>query len=252
MSSILVWLAILPSIVLIVRVLRLDRVESEPPGLLIKVFLLGALSCVPASILESVGDRLLLATASSELLYTIGLYLLVVPLSEEGVKYLAMRAARKSPAFNYTFDGIVYGVVASLGFATVENILYVLGLYDIGVAVMRAFLSVPLHCVCGVFMGYHYGLSYRSQALGRDGEARAQRWLAYLVPVIIHGVYDMSLSVGSDMVTLAGLALTVFVFALAIRRTMRASREDQAFWGGYRPIAPATPVAPKGYEDGGL
>ena len=234
MLDILIWLAILPSAILIFRVLKLDKVEEEPPKLLLKVFILGALSCIPAAILETVGDMLVTGVAWDELSYAIGLFMLVVPFSEEGVKYLAMRSVRKRPEFNYTFDGIVYGVMASLGFATLENVLYVVGLFDIGVAFARAFLSVPLHCVCGVFMGYYYGMAHRYKALGQNSSARTNRVLALVVPALIHGLYDFAMSVEDAQISIAGLVFTLAIFVLAIRRTRLSADQDEAFWGGYQ------------------
>ena len=239
MIDVLIWMAILPSAILIYRVLRLDKVEEEPPGLLMKVFLFGALSCIPASILEAVGDSLLMNIVTSEMAYAIGMFLIVVPFSEEGVKYLAMRAVRKRPEFNYTFDGIVYGVMAILGFATLENVLYVVGLSDIGVAFARAVLSVPLHCVCGVFLGYYYGLAHRYKALGNQSQANLNRLLALFVPAIIHGIYDFSLAIDDVSVTISGLVFTLAVFLLAVRRVRLSSDRDEAFWGGFQTPVPA-------------
>ncbi|MBR1830663.1 MAG: PrsW family intramembrane metalloprotease [Atopobiaceae bacterium] len=234
MLDILIWLAILPSGVLIYRVLKLDKVEEEPPGLLLKVFLLGALSCIPAAILETVGETVIANIARDELMYAFGMFMLVVPFSEEGVKYLAMRSVHKRPEFNYTFDGIVYGVMASLGFATLENVLYVVGLFDVGVAFARAILSVPLHCVCGVFMGYYYGMAHRYKALGQDSSATANRVFALVVPALIHGLYDFAMSVDDAQISIAGLVFTLAIFVLAIRRTRLSADQDEAFWGGYQ------------------
>lgn len=233
MLDILIWLAILPSAILIYRVLMLDKVEEEPPGLLMKVFLLGCASCIPAAILESIGDAILQEIAWNEVSYALGLFFFVVPIAEEGVKYLVMRTVRKRPEFNYTFDGIVYGVMASLGFATLENVLYVVGLFDVGVAFARAILSVPLHCVCGVFMGYYYGMAHRYKAMGINAEANRNRLLAFVIPVVIHGLYDFALAVDDSQITIAGLLFTLAMFVLAIRRTRLSADQDQAFWGGY-------------------
>ncbi|MDO5708805.1 MAG: PrsW family glutamic-type intramembrane protease [Coriobacteriales bacterium] len=233
MTNILIWMAVLPSIILIRRVLALDKVESEPTGLLIKVFVLGCLSCIPATVLEVVGDTILLNLDLSEFSYAICLFLLLVPFSEESVKYLAMRSVRKRQEFNYTFDGIVYGVMASLGFATLENLIYVLGYGDITLAAMRAISSIPTHCVCGVFMGYYYGMSNRYKALGQSHEARGNAVLALLIPVAIHGIYDFSLSVEDPYISIFGFVFTLVMYALAIHRVRLSSKNDEAFWGGY-------------------
>lgn len=249
MIDLLLWLAVLPPAILFYRVLKLDKVEQEPFGLVARTFLLGCLSCIPAALIEAVGDNLALEFMPSEAAYNVFVFLLLVPLAEEGVKYLAMRTVRKNEAFNYTFDGIVYGVAASLGFATLENILYVVGLFDIVTAVARAFLSIPLHCVCGVFMGYYYGLGHRYRLLGEADKSRSNYILALVIPAIIHGLYDYSLSVDNGWISLAGLLFTFAMFVLAVKRVRLSSAQDEAFWGSTeqhnaatQPVQPAQPV----------
>lgn len=229
MFNLLIWLAILPSAILVYLVLSRDKVESEPPRLLIKVFLLGALSCIPAVILESLGDWLAQSIAWSQLSYSFLMYMLVVPCSEEFVKFCAMRSVRKSPEFDYTFDGIVYGVMASLGFATLENLFYVLGLYDIATAVMRAFISIPVHCTCGVFMGYHYGLARWYDCHGQSSQASRNARLSLIVPIVIHGLYDFSLDVSSFTVIIFGLVFTIAMLIKAVKRVRMSSSQDTPF-----------------------
>lgn len=249
MISTLIWLAVLPSALLIYRVLKSDKVESEPPRLIIRVFLLGAASCFPAALLETFGETLVTNIVSTQAMYSALMFLFVVPAAEEFVKFLAMCSIRKRPEFNYTFDGIVYGVAASLGFATLENILYVVGLFDIVTAVARAFLSIPLHCVCGVFMGYYYGLGHRYRLLGEADKSRSNYILALVIPAIIHGLYDYSLSVDNGWISLAGLLFTFAMFVLAVKRVRLSSAQDEAFWGSTeqhnaatQPVQPAQPV----------
>ena len=243
MIDILIWLAILPSAVLIFQVLKSDKVESEPFGLLARVFVLGAIGCIPAALLEGIGETIAMNIAWSQLSFSALMFLIVVPCAEEIVKYVAMQSVRKNPAFNYTFDGIVYGVMASLGFATLENLLYVLGIGDLTTAIMRGILSVPLHCTCGVFMGYYYGLAQWFRAHGRSNDATTNSLLSFVIPVIIHGLYDFSLDVDSAIVTIAGLLFTVVVLILAIRRVRASSSQDTPFGGV--PIHPQqVPVQP--------
>jgi len=227
----LLWAAILPSGILCKRILNLDKVESEPAGLLWKVFLLGCLSCVPASILEAAGESIIPEDLSPTA-YSVAMFFVMVPLVEEGCKFFALNTVRNEPAFNYTFDGIVYGVMASLGFATVENILYVFVSGSFGVAFTRAILSVPLHCVCGVFMGYYYGLAHRNGKLGHEETKVLYLLLSLLVPMLIHGIYDVCLSLDDPIVTLGGLAFTLVLFVLAVQRTRISAAQDEAFWGG--------------------
>ena len=231
MISTLIWLAVLPSALLIYRVLKSDKVESEPPRLIIRVFLLGAASCFPAALLETFGETLVTNIVSTQAMYSALMFLFVVPAAEEFVKFLAMCSIRKRPEFNYTFDGIVYGVAASLGFATLENLFYVLGEGSYTVAIMRGVLSVPLHCTCGVFMGYYYGLTQWYRAHGQKSEASKSQTLTLLVPIIIHGLYDYSLDVDNAAVTIAGLVFTVVMLVLAVRRVRLSSSQDTPFGG---------------------
>lgn len=227
----LLWAAILPSGILSKRILDLDKVDREPARLLWKVFLLGCLSCAPAAILEAVGQGFIpeqiSATAQS-----IAMFLVLVPFVEETCKFFALNSIRNEPEFNYTFDGIVYGVMASLGFATIENIVYVFLTGSITVAVTRALLSVPLHCVCGVFMGYYYGLAHRNGILGHGEMRSLYLSLALIVPMLIHGIYDVCLSLDDPTMSTGGLVFTLVMFVLAIQRARISAAHDEAFWGG--------------------
>lgn len=223
----LLFLAILPSVLLAKRVLAYDRIEKEPPRLLARLFGLGMLCCIPAAIIEGVGDALISSLTSSERLVSMLTYLALVPLAEEGMKYLALRTVRTNSEFNYTFDAIVYGVMVGLGFATLENVLYVFEFQSISTAVMRGILSVPLHCTCGVFMGYYFGVMRGQEVRGEASEARKARNMALLIPWFIHGIYDFSLDVEFDLAIVLGLLFTIAVFVMASRQVRVASANDR-------------------------
>ena len=91
----LLWAAILPSGILCKRILNLDKVESEPAGLLWKVFLLGCLSCVPASILEAAGESIIPEDLSPTA-YSVAMFFVMVPLVEEGCKFFALNTGPHS------------------------------------------------------------------------------------------------------------------------------------------------------------
>ena len=224
--TVLFWLAILPSILLARRVLGYDKIEKEPFSLLARLFALGMLSCVPASLIETAGDVALSLFEPSKGLYSALTYLIVVPAAEELSKYWMLRHTWNNKNFNYTFDGIVYGVMVGLGFATLENILYVLSEGTLTIAIMRGILSVPLHCTCGVFMGYYYGVAKGLDAQGLTERSRFARRLCIAVPWIIHGLYDYALDTESEIALVLGLAMTIIVFVLASRQVRFASKHD--------------------------
>jgi len=156
----LLAIAIAPAAILLFYVYQKDKYEREPLGLLFKIMVFGALACIPAAVLEMLIEPLLMAGTESEAssLWAIFVYaVLGVGLVEEGCKFFVLqRSSWRSPYFSQRFDGIVYAVSASLGFALLENILYVMS-SGFSVGIMRALTAVPMHCAFGVFMGLQYG-----------------------------------------------------------------------------------------------
>jgi len=156
----LLAIAIAPAAILLFWVYQKDKYEREPLGLLFKIMVFGALACVPAAVLELIIEPLLMTGAESGMASLWGIFtyaLLGVGLVEEGCKYLVLQQSTwRSRHFSQRFDGIVYAVSASLGFAVLENILYVMsGGFSVGI--LRALTAVPMHCAFGVLMGLQYG-----------------------------------------------------------------------------------------------
>ena len=155
---VLIAAAVLPAAFLLYRVYKMDTIEKEPWSILRKLLLWGALSGIPAALVESlltglVGNLLEKGT----LLYNFIFGFIVAALVEESFKFFFLyKFTFKSPHFNYRFDGVVYAVFVSMGFAILENVLYVFQ-GGLGVAVSRALLALPLHAACGVYMGIAYG-----------------------------------------------------------------------------------------------
>ena len=140
-------IAVIPSIILGFFVYKKDILEKEPIGLILKLFLLGAFSILPAATLENIIMNLIPATSNDILNYLI-LSFICIALVEEGLKALfAYKTAWRNKNFNHIYDGIVYCVFTSLGFATLENILYVFEYGNItGMIVMTGCLAVYGGC----------------------------------------------------------------------------------------------------------
>ena len=236
MSTLLLIAALLPAAVLLVYVYHKDTVEKEPVRLIVRVFLLGVVAGPIAAIVETV-----LMTAFESVLPA-GMLLLVleffvgVAAVEEALKYLALSTVKNNPAFNYVFDGIVYAVAAALGFAALENVLYV---FDGGfeVAISRAIFSVPGHCADGVVMGCFFGLAKQRAARGNKSGAKTYYLLAFLLAVIEHGFYDCALSTENDLMVMLALAVEIAFIVFAMILVNRVSKTDSR-------IETATPVMP--------
>jgi len=113
---------------------------------------------------------------------------------EEYLKYLIVKKkAYTHPAFNEHYDGIIYGVVASLGFAALENILYVTdGGFSVGI--IRAMLSVPAHALFGATMGYYFGLARFEKGIELKKQLLKK---GLFLSIFWHGIYDFLLMTAS-------------------------------------------------------
>ncbi len=218
-------LSVLPSIILFVVVWRGDRYEKEPPKLLVKLFLLGALTTVSAFIIELLFSDFILGSCDPQgMLFLIIDNFLVVAVAEEAGKYLVLKKVTwKHPAFNYTFDAVVYAVTVSLGFATLENMLYLVD-GGFGTAVMRALFSVPGHFIDALYMGYYYGFARYSEAFGDERLRKKYLRQAFIVPVLIHGFYDFCLSTEYWGFILIFLVFEIVITVLAIRKFRQLSK----------------------------
>ena len=122
---------------------------------------------------------------------------------------------------------MVYGVSAALGFAILENIMYV-AQYGIATAITRAVLAVPLHAFCGVFMGVFYSYSKKASILGMNGTSARFTLLALLVPMMIHGFYDTCAFMGNNSTfTVILLIFVAFLYFVSISTIRKLSAEDR-------------------------
>ena len=216
---------LLPVAVLLFYIYSHDKIEKEPPGLLIKLLFFGCLSCIPAVILETVWTNFLQGIGLNpySVIYLLIENFLVVALAEEGSKRVLLKLGSwNNPAFNYVFDGVVYAVCVSLGFAGLENVLYISG-FGMDVAMVRGLAAVPLHCICGVFMGHYYGLEKTYVVRGMVNEAKNAKLMGLLIPILIHGFYDFAASIGSDTFVYIWLVFVVVMDIVAIRSIKKYS-----------------------------
>lgn len=228
MTRLLLTIAVLPAFLLIWYVYSQDKIEKEPMGLLLKLLGLGALSVISALILETIGTAVLelLGLTEGSTLYNFLMCFCVVGFSEEIGKYFFLKKGSwNHPAFNYRFDAIVYAVSVSLGFAVVENIMYVFE-NGIGTGILRALTAVPAHAVFAVFMGYFYGIAKMNENVGATFRAKLCRKMAVIVPILIHGFYDFCAFQGTVLYCIIFLAFIIFMDIVAIKRIKRVSVQD--------------------------
>lgn len=192
MSRILIIIAVLPALILLGFIYMRDRKEKPPVKLMVLLLALGAGTIIPAVIAEFIGQLIVAQTDTvvSHQTMLLVLCFLVIGIVEELGKYLVTVCTTwKSREFQHSYDGVIYMVCASLGFAILENILYVAS-GGIGTGILRAFTAIPLHCTVGVIMGALYAKGREAAYAGdHAGMVGFMAW-AYIVPVFIHGLYD--------------------------------------------------------------
>ena len=228
MNPILIAAAVVPAVFLLIRVYRTDRLEPEPSGLLLSLILRGVFATVIAMVLEELGSALLGSVyAENSLPYNVIMYFVIVAFSEEGAKYILLRRRTwRSDSFNCQFDGVVYAVFVSLGFALWENLGYV-AMYGLSTALVRAVTAVPGHACFGVFMGVWYGLAKRLHGQGKDGASKLCRVLALLLSAFLHGCYDYIATIESVHYGWLFAAFVAVLFTVAFILVKRQSRRDR-------------------------
>ncbi len=216
--------AIVPAVILMNYVYKQDKRDKEPIGLLGMCLLMG----VFAALLSIAGEGFgMYALNLSQIDQTTPLYIMalafgVVAVVEEGAKLLFLYLKTwKNPNFDYKFDGIIYAVFVSLGFAAFENIKYVFS-YGLSVALPRAVLAIPGHMTFAVVMGVFYGRAKYLENHGQPG-----KWLyiflGWFFAVLLHGFYDTC--------AMLGTAESSLVFSVLVLVT-------------YQTFSPSSPVGP--------
>lgn len=184
----LLLLAVAPSMVILCYIYFKDKIEKEPVNFVFKNFILGAtLSIIITAILGSVLQRFFPVTDPENIAQQFVKAFIVVALVEEFAKYVVVRfVAQPNKEFSEPYDGIMYAVAVSLGFATVENVLYTFQ-YGVETGILRAFTAVPAHAMFGVLMGFFMGKAkYRKATIKNN-------LLGLLLAVTFHGLYDFFL-----------------------------------------------------------
>ena len=254
LGAVTLGIALLPTIVIMGLVLANARFKREPIKKVASVFGISALSTLPAIILELLGTLVLalivylfsidLEKQSGVAAYEFLEYMLIVGPVEEACKYFTFKwMIFHDRDFDNTYDGVIYGAASALGFATLENLMYVFVGNDaqLQTAVMRALLSVPMHAITGIVMGYWFGISKYRRYNNIQPDTHPER-KAFIFSVVLHGAYDFIVtvpSIYSDSSAVESVSLTVligvmlFIYVLMGKTISRAKRETHNIYNRY-------------------
>lgn len=199
-------LALVPVLLLLVFISWKDREHPEPVSAMLKGLGFGVLSVFVSLFITMFQED----TPDS---FTVAFVGAAMP--EEFAKLLMFwLLVRKNKYFDEPIDSIVYAVYVSLGFAAFENVLYLIDDDDLWtVAVSRGLFSVPGHFCFAVAMGFFFGLAHFGQK---------RKWLfyplAYIFPVLLHGIYDGLLMFNGDETISCVLIVVWFIFCIFMYR----------------------------------
>ena len=220
----LILCAIAPIFTIILYIYFQDKYEKEPKGLLILGFLLGAiLSIIIVTVIYIITGKLIPLTDEYSIWQQFIQAFVVVALSEEFSKYIIVKYfAQPRKAFNEPYDGIIYAVMVSMGFACTENIMYVLqGGYT--TAFLRAITAVPAHATFGILMGYYMGKAKFSD--NRFILNMAGLFLA----VLFHGAYDFFLFIGFIPGISIGAFVSLIIAVVLSRKAIKRHQNNSFF-----------------------
>jgi len=220
----LLLLAIAPICAVILYIYFKDIYEKEPKRLLLSSFLFGAIgSIVITTVFYYILDILIPLNNAYSIPQQFIKAFVIVGLTEEFSKYIFVRFyAQPKKQFNEPFDGIVYAVMVSMGFAATENVLYVLE-SGFSTAILRAFTAVPAHATFGILMGYYMGKAKFSK------NRRLLNICGLLLAVTFHGCYDFFLFMNFIPGIWIGAFISLAIGILLSRKAIKKHQEDSYF-----------------------
>lgn len=208
--------AIAPGVALLSYFYLRDKYETEPVSVVLRAFVFGALLVFPAMVIEYAlkQEGTIMGSPWSQSLVTGFL--------EEFLKWFVLYYfIYQNVEFDERYDGIVYGVSVSLGFATIENIFYLFA-YGIHQAFFRALLPVSSHALFGVIMGYYLGKAkFSDQTVKRRLVA-----FAFFAPAILHGIYDYILTFFHHWIYLM-IPFMIYLWWVSLRKVKLAHIEQK-------------------------
>ncbi len=215
---IVILAAIAPCAFWLWLIYKWDRYKPEPKWLIIRTFIYGLVIAIPVAFIETI----LYPNAPqqpSSLSAAAYLAFIVAGVTEEGGKFLIVRTTvYNSPHFEEPADGLVYSAAAALGFASLENIIYVFS-FGLQVILVRALFSNLAHVLFSSLWGYPL-------ALGKLGLIHKRyTWIGLLAAMLAHGIFDFLFFTQSNYTYLViplffGM---IFLFVLMMRHANRHS-----------------------------
>jgi RsiW-degrading membrane proteinase PrsW (M82 family) len=225
--------SVLPGIAFLLLIMRMDRQEPEPLGLVIRIMCLGAGSAIVASLAETGLDILPVFRTPGPVGTAMTAFVQVAPVEELCKLGVVLLFVWRNPNFNEENDGIVYVGASAVGFALLENVTYVVR-NGIGTGIVRAFTAIPLHVFTAVVMGLHVGRARFAASGARRNLLVLQ---GFAIAWFFHGLYDV-LAMSESGLPILLLPVLAGLLAFGIMALKRGRRLSLLRWGGGVPVEP--------------
>lgn len=218
----LLALALAPGVAIALYIYLKDKHEREPIGLLLLSFFYGVLSIFVTLLVSWPLELLVVNKQDAAELFADAFF--KVALVEEFSKFIFIRFVLfRNKNFNEPFDGIVYAVMVGMGFATLENIVYVYQ-YGMATGILRMFTAVPAHACFAILMGYYLGRAKFSKEKNLYFTL-----LALISATVFHGLYDYFLFITFIPGIWIGAAISLIVGIILSRKAIRIHQAASPF-----------------------
>ena len=210
MKIYLLILALIPVGCFIGWIYYKDKYEREPPIKLVEYFVLGILVSILAIFIELYLSKLNNFNGILSNIYTA---FFVAALTEEGLKSIILiPMLLREKNFNEKLDGIIYSIFLSLGFATIENIIYLMReridlLFSLSIT--RGLISIPSHIMFATTMGYYIS-KYKFDKYNK----KKYLYFAVIIPILLHGVFDFILMIGYRWAIIVFVVYLIFLWKI--------------------------------------
>jgi RsiW-degrading membrane proteinase PrsW (M82 family) len=189
--------------------------DKEPKKLLGKLFLWGILTIAPIFFLEKYMISLFPIKEDMDILQMFLFAFIDIGIIEESFKWAATYISiYNSKEFNHPYDSIVYGVFLSLGYALIENLIYMFRGGAVA-GILRSFTSIPAHACTGIIMGYFMGIAKKEEFSKNQKASNIYLLLSILMPVILHTLYDYLTMVKNNFFLILFVAYVVFMYIIS-------------------------------------
>lgn len=232
MNLIIGFLAsIIPVLIILAVIYNMSEVKRQPIWCLAMLFAGGILSWIIVRYISKyLGNDIYKSQVEiNESLGDKGFFLVsfgIIAIIEELSKYIVITImCFKNKFFKNPYDGIMYAVCISLGFAFVENIMYINN-YGMSVTISRAIFSIPAHASFGIVMGYYLGVAKLCSDKGEASSSALTRYSAFFIPLIFHGFYDFLLNFNTESIYIIFLIYVIVMYAFVIFLLFRLNKVD--------------------------